>query len=93
MKRFILDILVILVIVSIVSVLSVDTEQSVGLDDKLANFEQQIENGVVYDSDKEIYLLQIEENSAGKLGNSLSVFIVSVVEEGMRLVKTIVEVF
>ena len=93
MKRFVLDILIILFIVSFVSVLSSNNEQTVVLDDELKKFEQQIENGVIYDANKEVYLLQIEENSAGKLGNSLSTFVVAVVEEGVRLVKGIMEVF
>ena len=93
MKRFVLDILVIVLIVSIVSVVSSNNEKTVALDEELAKFEQQIENGVVYNANNEVYLLQIEENSAGKLGNSLSAFVVSVVEEGVRLIKGIMEVF
>ncbi len=65
MKRFVLDILVILMIVSIVSVLSSNDEQYVSLDEELEKFELQIENGYMYQPNKDVYLLQIEENARG----------------------------
>lgn len=93
MKRFVLDILVILIIVSIVSVLSSNDEQYVSLDEELVKFESQIENGYMYKPNKDVYLLQIEENSAGKLGNVLSTFVVSIIQEGVGIVKEIMDVF
>ncbi|MBQ7892137.1 MAG: hypothetical protein IJ359_08350 [Erysipelotrichaceae bacterium] len=93
MKRFVLDILVILMIVSIVSVLSSNNEQYVSLDEELEKFESQIENGYMYQPNKDVYLLQIEENRAGKLGNALSIFVVSIIQEGVGIVKKIMDVF
>ena len=93
MKRFVLDILVILMIVSIVSVLSSNDEQYVSLDEELEKFELQIENGYMYQPNKDVYLLQIEENGAGKLGNALSTFVVSIIQEGVGIVKEIMDVF
>ena len=92
MKRFVLDILIILLIVSIVSVLSGDLDGEM-IEDRLIAFEDQIESGVVYEPSKEVYLLQIEENRAGKLGNALSVFVVKVVHESMGILKDFFEVF
>lgn len=92
MKRFVLDILVILMVVSIVSVLASD-DQSVSIDEDLRSFESQIENGYVYETNKNVYLLQVEENQAGKLGDALSTFVVSIIQESVDIVKEIMEVF
>ena len=91
MKRFILDIIVILFIVSIVSVVTSDVDNT--MNEQLISFENQISSGMVYQPSREVYLLQIEENSAGKLGNALSVFVVRVVNESFSLLKDFFEVF
>lgn len=90
MKRFIFDVFMVLMIVSIVSVVSQDVQQpTLSIDEQLAIFEEDIENGLIYEPNHEIYLLQTEENNAGKLGNALSQFVVKVVEEGVNFVKEI----
>ena len=91
MKRLLLDILIILLVVSIVSTISKDPLPT--FDDQIQNFEQQIEDGVIYQPNKEVYVRQIEENYAGKFGSSLSKFVVDVIHEGMDIVKEIVSMF
>ena len=92
MKRLLLDILTIVLLVSIISTVT-DQVSTPTFDEQIANFEQQIENGVIYHPDKEVYLLQIEENYAGKLGNSLSSFVSKVINESVSIVKEIFMMF
>lgn len=90
MRRFILDLLLVLLIVSIVSVMSQSGQTNPkSLSEQLAQFEDEIEHGVIYHPDREVYLLQTEENRAGKLGKVLSQFVVRVVEEGVNFMKEI----
>ncbi|MDD6466868.1 MAG: hypothetical protein PUF50_01635 [Erysipelotrichaceae bacterium] len=90
MKRLLLDILLILMIVSIGAVISTDlNEPTIPLEQQLQDYEKLIENGVIYQPNRPVYLLQTEENNAGKLGNVMSSFIVRVVQEGMGFLKEI----
>lgn len=90
MKRLALDILLILFIVSLGSVISSDMNKpNVPFEQKLMDYEQQVTEGVIYKPDRPVYLLQTEENNAGKLGSIMSAFVVKVVQEGMGFLKEI----
>lgn len=85
MKRIGLEMLTLLLIVSIGTALLKQPEDERSLEDKLEAYEQTVEDGVIYRPEKEVQLLQTEENVAGKLGRSASRFIVSVITSSVEI--------
>lgn len=85
MKRVILDVIFVLMIVVIGNSFNAIRQQET-IEQRIKNFEMQISNQEVIESDhytKVTY--QTTENIAGKIGQSLSDFVIRTVQDSFRL--------
>ncbi len=89
MKRFFLDGLCILLVV-LLGRSYVDEVKPESIDDKLVRFNTQVQNNEIIETpNNTMPLNQIEENFAGKLGNTMSNLFVQMIDGSVRLVTTV----
>ena len=88
MRRFLIDFCLILVFVMLGRELNNEAD-SMKFEEKIDEFNQKVQNKEVVDHPSYLHLNQIEENAAGKLGDSLSSVIYETVYHTMEVIAMI----
>ena len=66
-----------------------DEQKGLSIDERIERFNQQVEQGEIVDHVSHVHLNQTQENAAGKLGETLSVWIYN----GMRFTMEMIALF